>query len=386
MSDVDLGFLSIADASDQIAKKTLSPVELTEALFRRAEALDPKLNAYLLKDADKALSSAKVAEAAIQSGRKLGPLHGIPFGLKDIVDTAGLRTTCHSKILENNVPQRDATVATKLKASGAILMGKLSTHEFALGGPAFDLPWPPARNPWNTNHHPGGSSSGSGAAVAAGLLPMAIGTDTGGSVRNPASCCGIVGMKATYGRVSRAGVFPLSYSLDHIGPMTRTVVDNALMLQAIAGSDQRDPASAKVSVPDFSSKIEAGVRGLRVGYLRHFHEVDTPAHPEMAAALDEAVGILRKEGAEVKDVSFFPLSELAAANRIILLSEAYSIHRKWLSERPGDYAKATRDRILPGAFMGAADYVDALRRKAIDRKSTRLNSSHSSVSRMPSSA
>ena len=368
MSDVDLGFLSIADASDQIAKKTLSPVELTEALFRRAEALDPKLNAYLLKDADKALSSAKVAEAAIQSGRKLGPLHGIPFGLKDIVDTAGLRTTCHSKILENNVPQRDATVATKLKASGAILMGKLSTHEFALGGPAFDLPWPPARNPWNTNHHPGGSSSGSGAAVAAGLLPMAIGTDTGGSVRNPASCCGIVGMKATYGRVSRAGVFPLSYSLDHIGPMTRTVIDNALMLQAIAGSDQRDPASARAAVPDFSSNIEAGVRGLRVGYLRHFHEVDTPAHPEMAAALDEAVGILRKEGAEVKDVSFFPLSELAAANRIILLSEAYSIHRKWLSERPGDYAKATRDRILPGAFMGAADYVDALRRRAIYRE------------------
>jgi aspartyl-tRNA(Asn)/glutamyl-tRNA(Gln) amidotransferase subunit A len=175
-------------------------------------------------------------------------------------------------------------------------------------------------------------------------------------------------MKATYGRVSRAGVFPLSYSLDHIGPMTRTVIDNALMLQAIAGSDQRDPASARASVPDFSSKIEAGVRGLRVGYLRHFHEVDTPAHPEMAAALDEAVGILRKEGAEVKDVSFFPLSELAAANRIILLSEAYSIHRKWLSERPGDYAKATRDRILPGAFMGAADYVDALRRRAIYRE------------------
>ena len=265
MNDEDLGFLSIADASEKIAQKKLSPVELTEALLRRAEELDPKLNAYLLKDADNALAAAQAAEKAIHSGRKLGPLHGVPFGLKDIVDTAGLRTTCHSKILADNIPQRDATVAAKLKAAGAILMGKLSTHEFALGGPAFDLPWPPARNPWNPNHHPGGSSSGSGAAVAAGMLPMAIGTDTGGSVRNPASCCGIVGMKATYGRVSRAGVFPLSYSLDHIGPMTRTVVDNALMLQAISGSDQRDPASANAAIPDFTVKIEDGVKGLKIG-------------------------------------------------------------------------------------------------------------------------
>ena len=368
MNDEDLGFLSIADASEKIALKKLSPVELTEALLRRAEELDPKLNAYLLKDADKALAAAQAAEKAIHSGRKLGPLHGVPFGLKDIVDTAGLRTTCHSKILVDNIPQRDATVAAKLKAAGAILMGKLSTHEFALGGPAFDLPWPPARNPWNPNHHPGGSSSGSGAAVAAGMLPMAIGTDTGGSVRNPASCCGIVGMKATYGRVSRAGVFPLSYSLDHVGPMTRTVVDNALMLQAISGSDQRDPASANAAIPDFTVKIEDGVKGLKIGYLRHFHEVDSPAHEEMAKSLDDAVDVLKNEGAEVRDVSFFPLSELAAANRIVLLSEAYSIHRKWLAERPEDYAKATRDRILPGAFMGAADYVDALRRRAIYRE------------------
>lgn len=193
---------------------------------------------------------------------------------------------------------------------------------------------------------------------------MAIGTDTGGSVRNPASCCGIVGMKATYGRVSRAGVFPLSYSLDHIGPMTRTVRDNALMLQALAGPDGRDPAAAPAAVPDFSANIEAGVKGLRIGYIRHFHEEDVPAHPEMAAALDAAVDVLKAEGAEVKDVDFAPLGALAACNRVILVSEAYAIHREWLRDRPGDYAKATRDRITPGAFISAAEYIDSLRQRA----------------------
>lgn len=368
-NDADLGFLSIADAGAKLARRELSPVELTEALLRRIEALNPELDAFLLVDGDKALAAAKAAETAIAGGRRLGPLHGVPFGLKDIVDTAGLRTTCHSKILEDNVPSQDATVAAKLKGAGGILLGKLATHEFALGGPAFDLPWPPARNPWNRDHHPGGSSSGSGAAVAAGLAPMAIGTDTGGSVRNPASCCGIVGMKATYGRVSRAGVFPLSYSLDHIGPMTRTVTDNALMLQAIAGPDARDPAAAPAAVPDFVAGLERGVKGLKIGYLRHFHEDDLPAHPDMAAGLDAAVDVLKADGAEIKDVSFAPLAELAACNRVILTAEAYSIHRQWLADRPADYAKATRDRIMPGAFIAAADYVDALRQRARYRDS-----------------
>ena len=363
-SDADIGYLSALELGRRFATKALSPVEATEAMLRRAEALQPKLDAFLLLDADKAMDAARAAERAIQAGRKLGPLHGVPFGLKDIIDTAGMRTTCHSKILEDNVPGQDATVAAKLKGAGGVLFGKLATHEFALGGPAFDLPWPPARNPWMPNHHPGGSSSGSGAAVAAGVLPMAIGTDTGGSVRNPSSCCGIVGMKATYGRVSRAGVFPLSYSLDHIGPMTRDVRDNAAMLQAIAGPDGRDPGSANAAVPDFSAMIEAGAKGLRIGYLRHFHEKDLPADPEMAKALDEAVALLAGEGAEVRDVEFAPLAELAACNRVILTSEAYAIHRQWLAERPEDYAKATRDRIMPGAFISAAEYIDALRQRA----------------------
>lgn len=364
MTDADLGFLTIAETSARLAAGALSPVELTEALLRRIEALNPTLDAFLLVDGEKALAAARAAETAIRGGRRRGPLHGVPFGLKDIIDTAGLRTTCHSKILAENVPARDAAVAASLKAAGGILMGKLSTHEFALGGPAFDLPWPPARNPWNRDHHPGGSSSGSGSAVAAGLLPMAIGTDTGGSVRNPASSCGIVGMKATYGRVSRAGVFPLAYSLDHIGPLTRTVTDNALALQAIAGPDARDPAAAPAAVPDFTAGIERGVKGLKIGYLRHFHEDDARAHPDMATGLDRAIDVLRGEGAEIVDVSFAPLGELAACNRVILVSEAYAIHRQWLTDRPGDYAKATRDRIIPGAFIAAADYVDALRQRA----------------------
>ena len=362
-ADMDLAYLSVAEASEKLAAKALSPVELTEALLRRIEDLNPTLDAFLLVDADGAMAAAKQAETEIQAGRRKGPLHGVPFSLKDIVDTAGLRTTCHSKILEDNVPKRDATVTAKLKAAGGILLGKTATHEFALGGPAFDLPWPPARNPWNRNHHPGGSSSGSGSALSAGLSPMAIGTDTGGSVRNPASCCGVVGMKATYGRVSRAGVFPLSFSLDHVGPMTRGIVDNAMMLQAIAGFDARDPAAGQAAVQDYTAGIEKGVKGLKIGYVRQWHETDLPAHPDMAAALEGAVDLLKAEGAEIKDMAAPPLAELAATNRVILTSEAYAIHRKWLAERPGDYSKSTRDRIMPGAFIAAAEYIDANRQR-----------------------
>jgi aspartyl-tRNA(Asn)/glutamyl-tRNA(Gln) amidotransferase subunit A len=241
-----LHYMTVTEAAHAIAAKELSPVELMQAHLARIEKLDPTLNAFIRLDGDAALAAAKVAETEASAGRLRGPLHGIPVGIKDIIDVAGLPTTCHSKILDGNMATADAVCVSKLRAAGAIVVGKLSTHEFAIGGPSFDLPWPPARNPWNPDHHPGGSSSGSGSGVAAGLFPMALGTDTGGSVRNPASCCGIVGLKATYGLVSRRGVFPLSFTLDHIGPMTRTVEDNALMLDAIAGHDPLDPGSAAV--------------------------------------------------------------------------------------------------------------------------------------------
>jgi len=254
-------------------------------------------------------------------------------------------------------------VIQKLRQAGAIILGKLATHEFAIGGPSFDLPFPPARNPWNPDHHPGGSSSGSGAGVCAGLFPVALGTDTGGSVRNPASVCGIVGLKPTYGLVSRRGVFPLSYTLDHVGPLTRTVADTALMLDAIAGYDPDDPGSAPTQSRHFGRLLDRGVRDLRIGFVRHFHETDTPAHPEVTAALEDVARVLQAEGAEVRSVTLPALTEFAGINRVILCSEAWSIHAPWLRERPGDYGQLARRRLLPGAFMTAGDYVGAQRRR-----------------------
>jgi aspartyl-tRNA(Asn)/glutamyl-tRNA(Gln) amidotransferase subunit A len=235
----ELHWLTIAEAARQIERRRLSPVELADALLARIEALDPQLNAFLLPTPEKARERARAAEREIMAGRYKGSLHGIPFGLKDIYATAGIRTTSHSKICENLVPTEDATTVTKLYQAGAVLLGKLATHEFAHGGPSFDLPWPPARNPWNRDHFTGGSSSGAGAAVAAGFVPGALGSDTGGSIRGPAALCGIVGLKPTYGLVSRAGVYANSFTFDHAGPMTWTVEDCAILLQAIAGNDPR---------------------------------------------------------------------------------------------------------------------------------------------------
>ena len=298
-----------------------------------------------------------------RAGRLRGPLHGVPVGIKDIIDVAGLPTTGHSKILQDNLATADAVCVEKLRGAGAIVVGKLSTHEFAIGGPSFDLPWPPARNPWNTDHHPGGSSSGSGSGVSAGLFPMALGSDTGGSVRNPASCCGIVGLKPTYGLVSRRGVFPLSFTLDHIGPMTRTVADNALMLEVIAGHDPQDPGSAAVPNGHYAAGVERPVRDLRVGFVRHFHEIDVPAEPEVTAALEHVARTLQLEGAEVRDVHLPTLGEFGAVNRVILQSEAWAIHGPWLRERPGDYGQLARRRLMAGAFFTAGDYVQAQRRR-----------------------
>jgi aspartyl-tRNA(Asn)/glutamyl-tRNA(Gln) amidotransferase subunit A len=356
--------LTLSEASRAFASRTLSPVEYLTALLQRIDRLDPTLHAFIRLDADAAMDAARVAEKEIAANRIRGPLHGIPIGVKDIIDVAGLPTTCHSKILLDNVAQRDAAVIARLREAGATILGKLSTHEFAIGGPSFDLPFPPARNPWNPDHHPGGSSSGSGSGVAAGLFPAALGSDTGGSVRNPASCCGIVGLKPTYGLVSRRGVFPLSFTLDHVGPLTRTVADTALMLDAMAGHDPADPASAATTARYYARMLDRGVRGLRVGCVRHFHETDIPAHPEVTAALEEVERVLQAAGAEVCRVTLPSLNEFAGVNRIILCSEAWSIHAPWLRARPGDYGKLARRRLMPGAFMMAGDYVGAQRRRA----------------------
>ena len=346
------------------ADRTLSPVDLVSALLTRIEALQPKLHAFIRLDAEGAMAAAKTAEAELMAGRSRGPLHGIPVGIKDIIDVAGLPTTGHSKILVGNVAQQDAVCVSKLRAAGAIVLGKLSTHEFAIGGPSFDLPFPPARNPWNPKHHPGGSSSGSGAGVASGMFPLALGTDTGGSVRNPASVCGIVGLKPTYGLVSRRGVFPLAFTLDHVGPMTRTVADNALLLDVLAGHDPGDPGSAATNARGFGRMLDHGAQGLRIGCVRHFHETDMPAHPDVTAGLEDAARILQAEGALVETIRLPKLSEFAGINRVILCAEAWSIHAPWLRTRPEDYGALARRRLLPGAFMTAGQYVGAQRRRA----------------------
>ncbi|MDE0919927.1 MAG: amidase [Arenicellales bacterium] len=360
------GALEIAAA---IRDKRLSATQYLEYVLDRIEQHDPALNSVITLNADAALTAAREADQAVSNGAVLGPLHGVPFGLKDIIDAANLPTTAHSRIYANNIPIEDAAVTTHLKHSGAILVAKLATHEFAFGGPSFDLPWPPARNPWDTRMFTGGSSSGSGAAIAAGFIPLALGTDTGGSVRNPASLCGIVGMKATYGRVSRRGVVPLAFSLDHVGPMTRTVSDNAALLQVISGYDPRDPASAQVSVPDYLSAVEhgttQGIKGMRIGVIRHFFEKDMVADPKVVNAINASLRVLADLGAVITDVETRSLQTFSNVNRIILLSEAYAVHQYWLQSRPQDYAAMTREKLLPGAFIRAVDYVQALRNRPL---------------------
>jgi len=360
----DLHWMTAVAAAKAIASRELSPVDLVKALLERIARLDPRLNAFIRVEAETALKEARAAEAEAAQGKLRGPLHGVPLGVKDIIDVTGLPTTCHSRVLADAAPATaDAVCVTRLRAAGAIVMGKLSTHEFAIGGPSHDLPWPPARNPYNRDHHPGGSSSGSGVGLAAGFFPIALGTDTGGSVRNPASACAIVGLKPTYGLVSRRGVFPLSFTLDHVGPMTRTVADNAVMLGVLAAHDPLDPGSVPAPQSGYIKPLEQGVRGLRVGFVRHFHETDLPANPEVAAGLERVAQTFRSEGAEVIDVKLPPLEDFGAVNRAILQSEAWSIHADWLRERPGDYGRLARRRLMSGAFIGAGDYVLASRRR-----------------------
>ena len=353
-------WMSVAEIAAAYAAKTLSPVELVQSLFARIEQLDPQLNAFILPDKDAALAAARSAEQEIAAGHSRGPLHGVPVGIKDIIDVAGLPTTCHSKILVGQVADADSQVVAKLRGGGAIVMGKLSTHEFAIGGPCFDLPFPPARNPWNRGHHPGGSSSGSGAGLAAGFFPLALGTDTGGSVRHPASACGIAGLKPTYGLVSRRGVFPLSFTLDHVGPMARNVADAAALLDVIAGFDAADPGSTATRQSGFASQIGRPIAGLRVGFVRKFH---SEAHPEVSAALEGVAADLASQGAVIRDTVLPDLREFIAVNRVILHAEAWAIHAEWLRTRPGDYAQQTRRRLMAGAFLTAGDYVQAQRRR-----------------------
>jgi aspartyl-tRNA(Asn)/glutamyl-tRNA(Gln) amidotransferase subunit A len=357
------GLFTIAEAARLIAAKKLSPVELTQSCLDRVRQLDPSLHSFLLVTEERALSDARAAEARVMQGTSKGVLDGIPIGHKDIYNTAGIRTTAHSRLLEHNVPTADATAVRLLAEAGTVMMGKLATHEFALGGPSFDLPWPPARNPWNPDHFTAGSSSGTGAAVAAGLVLGGTGSDTGGSIRGPAALCGIAGIKPTYGLVSRAGILPLAFTLDHAGPMAWTVEDCALLLQAMAGHDAADPASADHTVPNYVAALGQGVEGLRVGIIRHFHETDHRASPATIAGIDGAADILRKLGATVSDITLSPLMEYHACGSMIMLTEAYALHEPWLTTRYHEYGELFRDRVALASFIRATDYMQALRRR-----------------------
>jgi aspartyl-tRNA(Asn)/glutamyl-tRNA(Gln) amidotransferase subunit A len=354
---------TIAEAARQIAARRLSPVELTRACLERVHALDDRLHAFVHVTQERALAEARAAEAAIIAAGPKGPLHGIPIGLKDIVDTKGVPTTCGSRLLQNNLPQADATCAERLAAAGTVLIGKTTTHEFADGGPSFDLPAPPARNPWNIEHFTAGSSSGTGAGVAAGLILGGIGTDTGGSIRGPAALCGIAGIKPTYGLVSRAGVAPAAFSLDHIGPMAWTAEDCALMLQVLAGHDPRDPASASRPVPDYTAGLGAGINGVRIGVIHHFHETDHKVSEATQRAITAAIATFRDLGAEIREVQLSPLQDWVACGSLISITERAAAYEEWARTRLGDFSERLRSRLMLGAFISGVDYVQAVRRR-----------------------
>ena len=357
----ELHYLTIAEAAELLRTRKLSPVELVDALLKRIDALEPQVSAFITLTADAARRQAQHAENEIVHGRYRGPLHGIPFALKDIYATRGILTSGGSKIAIDNIPREDATTTRKLLEAGAILVGKLQTHEFAHGGPSFDLPWPPARNPWNLEHFTGGSSSGSGAALAAGFIPAALGSDTGGSIRGPASFCGITGLMPTYGLVSRAGVIPNSFTFDHCGPMARTVLDCALLLQTIAGYDARDSGSIEQNIPDYRAALGGDIKGLRIGVLRHYWEEDLPGPEDQRAAMEEAIGVFRSLGATIADARARPMNDGMDVKIIIAESELFAVHHQDLMTRPGDFGRDFLGRALPACLFQSVDYVQALR-------------------------
>ena len=359
----DACFLTIAEAATLIERRALSPAELTQSFLDRISAIDPLLNAYLLVTADQAMEQARAAEAEIMAGRWRGPMHGIPYALKDIYCTKGIRTTSHSRTRADYIPDFDATTVVKLREAGAVLLGKLSTHEFAHGGPSFDLPWPPARNPWNWDHFTGGSSSGSGAAVAAGLAMAALGSDTGGSIRNPAALCGLIGLKPTYGLISRSGVYTNSFSYDTAGPMTWTAEDCAIVLGVIAGHDPKDPASARRDVRDYRNGLHAGVKGLRIGLLRRLYQTDVDCPDVAKSAMEAALEVFRSLGATIEEVRIRPAMDYYDVKIVGAESELYAVHEPVLRQRLADFGEDFLGRSLGALLFSGIDYVQASRER-----------------------
>jgi aspartyl-tRNA(Asn)/glutamyl-tRNA(Gln) amidotransferase subunit A len=356
----DLASLSLKEASELLRRKAVSPVELTKACLKRISTYNPSLNAFITVTADQAMESARTIEMEQRRGKWRGPLHGIPLAVKDNIDTAGIRTTAASELFKERVPSADAEVVRRLKNAGAILLGKTNLHEFAYGGSSSVSYFGPVHNPWALDRVSGGSSGGSAAATASELCFGSLGTDTAGSIRIPASYCGIVGLKPSYGRVSNRGVVPLSWTLDHVGPLCRSVEDTAIMLSVIAGYDELDPSSVEMPVPDYSNAPEVQVSKLRLGIPRilFFEGVDT----EIAKAVAAAIEVLRKLTPVVSEITLpavdISMDEIYARVRGV---EAYTYHSRWIAESPEKYQPSTHERIQNGAKVKTEDYVQARR-------------------------
>ncbi|MCG6121696.1 MAG: amidase [Microvirga sp.] len=356
----ELHRLSLAEAGAALRTGAVSSVELTEATLARVAALDPGLHLFFLVTAERAMSDARRADAELRSGIDRGPMHGIPYGLKDILDTEGVPTTCNSRLFIDHVPERDSAVEARLRDGGGVLLGKLSTSEFACGGPAEDVLFPVSKNPWDTRHYTGGSSSGSAGAVAAGFMRVAIGTDTGGSTRVPASYCGVVGLKPTYGLISTRGLFPLAPTLDHCAPLSKSVHDMALLLNVVAGFDPGDPASVSRPPEDYARHIGEPIAGARLGYARQFL-LEAGILPELLARLDESVETLRGLGATVEEISIPDFELFRACSRLIVSAEAFAIHEATLISRPRDYGSLAYARLVAGAALSGGDLIQASR-------------------------
>lgn len=339
---------TILELSQRLRKGDISPVELTEDCLARIEKLNPTLNGFITVTAESALLQARQAEAEIQRGNWRSPLHGVPLGLKDLIDTAGVRTTAASAIFQGRIPAEDADIVRRLKDAGAVLLGKQNLHEFAYGGSSVISFFGEVRNAWNPAYIPGGSSGGSASAVAAGLCHGAIGTDTAGSIREPAALCGVVGLKPTYGRVSTRGVIPLSWSLDHVGPIASSVADAGVLLQAIAGYDPQDANCANLAVDDYVANLDRGARGIRIGIPRKFFYEDLD--PEVSSAVEEALGVLRSLGAEIYEM------ELAVpTDRTLQAAESYAYHAEFVARSPELYQPETLHRIRTGEKISPAE-------------------------------
>ena len=369
MDPLEICYMSAAELSPLIQNQELSPVEVIQAHLNRIQETEPVLNSFITLLPEEALAAARRAETDIQAGKSRGPLHGIPVALKDLYNTAGVRTTSGSRIFDTFIPQQDCTVAARFNQAGAILLGKLNMHQFAYGPTGENPDYGHMHNPWDPEMVTGGSSGGSGSATAAGQCTITTGSDTGGSIRIPAALCGIVGLKPTYGLVSRYGLTPLAWSMDHPGPMTRTVEDAALAMNAIAGYDPNDVASARVEVPDYTASLTGDVRGIRIGVPKEFFEA--PLDPQIGQAVRDAIALLESLGAQVREVDFPMFNDSQAISTAMLMAEASAYHKNLLARDGDKLYPPVRLRLEAGLFITAADYLRAQQGRVLFNQQTR---------------